>query len=103
MKSKIKLRKVDRRHVGYPRWKYFVEQPVSDQWRDGKTQYYLWRTWCWEVWGPSKELQAYDSHDTYDGVNCSNGMWCWLSDQHRLPRIYLRGDSEASAFTLQWI
>lgn len=111
MKSRIRLVKLDKRYAGYPTWAYFVEKPYTVTYNysapvnvnNPKELFLQWRTWCWETWGPSKELQEYDYHDLFDGLNCSNAHWCWLHDVHRPPRLYFKTDADASAFALQWL
>lgn len=95
----IKIKKLDKRNAGYDSWKYYVSFSVFN--KDDKIQFYNIREWCWTHWGPSKELDAYDQHDLFDDVSCSNSRWCWQYDHDR-TRIYLRGDTESIAFTLKW-
>ncbi len=102
MMQKVKLIKLDRRYAGYPTWKYFIEQPWSATDREAKLLFYRWRTWCWEHWGPSKELQQFDNYDMFDNTDCSNSHWCWLHDQHRRPRLYFKTERDAVDFTLHW-
>lgn len=97
----MKLKKLDRRNTGYLHWKYYAECESSESRAKIMVLFYDWRAWCWEQWGASKELHGYSYYDLFDGIHSSNPHWCWLSDGYK-PRIYLRGDSEASMFTLKW-
>lgn len=101
--GRAKLIKLDKRYAGYPTWKYYVERPYTFPVDHAKHLFYEWREWCWREWGPSKELQEYDNRDLFDGLRSSNPHWCWLVDRHRIPRIYLRTDEDASAFSLRWL
>lgn len=96
---KLKLKELDKRNNGYDTWKYYVEVGFNN--KRGRSDFCDVREWCWTNWGPSKELDAYDHYDLFDGVSCSNPQWCWQHDQYR-TRIYLRGDAESIAFTLKW-
>ena len=68
-----------------------------------KVKFNEMREWCWENWGPSKEMMEFDHTDLFDGVHSSNSHWCWLNDAHGRRRIYLRTDHEAELFTLRWL
>jgi hypothetical protein len=95
----IKIKQLDRRNTGYATWKYHVARMYGL----GKKQEFLeWREWCWETWGPSKEMSEYGTDDLFDGILCSNPHWCWENNEYT-SRIYLRGDEEATLFSLKWL
>lgn len=96
---KLKLTKLDKRNTGYGTWKFYVELKLLD--KNYGVDLCNVREWCWTHWGPSKELDAYDQHDIFDGVSCSNPRWCWQHDEYR-TRIYLRDEAETIAFALKW-
>ena len=98
--KKLFLKTLDKRNKGFKNWKYYVLIHSSYN-RPEKVLFCNMREWCWTNWGPSKELNSYDSNDLFDGVNCSNPRWCWQNDQFT-TRIYLKGDAESIAFTLKW-
>lgn len=100
--SDIKLVKLDLRHYGNKFWKYYIPQSKQLPLAKSKTTFYLWREWCWAEWGGSKELHYFDNLDLFDDVASSNSHWCWSTNQAHSNRIYLRGDLEASIFTLRW-
>lgn len=102
MNKKLKIKKLDARYRGYPLWKYFVEPSHYTTALEMAVMFYEWREWCWEIWGPSKELNEFDHNDLFNGVHCSNNHWCWTNDHIYGKRIYLKGDGEASVFTLRW-
>lgn len=53
------------------------------------------RNWCWEQWGPSRELEFWKP------VGNSNPAWCWLTDEWRI-RIYFASEKEAQWAVLKW-
>lgn len=98
MKS-FKLVKLDRRNKGYGTFKYYVSLPfnISPKLKDRQELFCKYRNWCWEMWGPSCEIEFYDKNEEY-----SNPNWCWESNQYNI-RIYLAEENNASAFTFKWI
>jgi hypothetical protein len=96
----IKIKKLDKRNVGYSYWKYYVQLSVNN--KNDRINFCKMCEWCWAHWGPSKEVNSYDNHDLFDDVSCSNSRWCWQNDSY-CTRIYLRDDSESIAFSLKWI
>lgn len=94
----MKLVKLDRRHTGHHQWRWFATPDIAGK----KYIFFLYREWCWEQWGPSKELNEYGYRDLFDGDYASNPHWCWSIVQRVHYRIYLRGDIEASMFTFKW-
>lgn len=105
---KTKLKKLDKRHHGFNYWKFYVEKPYvyydTVYPNDGKILFFKWRTWCWENFGPSKEVESYNKDDLFDDKNCSNSRWAWMADYHNSRfRIYFCDDSTASIFSLRWL
>lgn len=94
--SQLKLKKLDSRNIGYlGNWKFYVQIDVQ--------QISKIRQWCWETWGPSKDMSEFDYND-----DCANEHWCWfkqISKQHTLylHRIYLKTEEAATLFTLRWL
>lgn len=101
---KSKLITLDRRHTGYGIWKYYVKSPLTQQYKVNKYLFYAWRAWCWETWGPSKEMTEYDIDSILvdDMQNCTNNHWSWQNDKLTKYRIYLKNDDDASMFILKW-
>jgi hypothetical protein len=98
---KIKIKRTDKRHTAYDRFKYYVEVK-NDVWPERVAvheKFFELRLWCWETWGPSREVDRYslDYKDTPD----KNIHWAWLNDQYR-ARLYLGGPEDAAFFTLKW-
>lgn len=98
MKSKKIFTRLDRRHTGFRDWKYFLNKPLGD-----RQTFHIWRAWCWNTWGPSKELHDWINDTKYPMTidACRNPQWCWQNDQYA-TRIYLRDDKELSQFLFQW-
>lgn len=109
--SKVIYKKLDKRNSGYPIWKYYINRPRSlfsnrVSLFESNQRFYIWRAWCWETWGPSKELAAWIVDSQHTGIEmpeCQNEHWTWISDQYQyINRIYLRSDEELSMFILRW-
>lgn len=99
---KIEVKRTDKRHTGSDRFKYYVKIKYTE-WEERKLQmekFFELRQWCWETWGPSREVTAYNDIEgawTED----QNHAWSWVNDEHR-ARLYLCGKEEAAHFTLRW-
>lgn len=96
--NKLKLIKLDSRYSGFPIWQFMAQSNNTQN----RLDFHKGRVWCWEQWGPSKELFYFGHTDKYDNIDCSNNKWCW-STVDRFARIYLRTETEASMFSLSWI
>lgn len=99
---KITVKKTDKRHTGSDRFKYYVDiRPTTyTEWQLAEEKFYEMRQWCWETWGPSREVDKYKSIEgAYTGDQ--NHAWSWINDQHRY-RLYLGNKEEAAHFTLKW-
>lgn len=101
---KIKLKKTDKRMTGCDRFRYYVDirlagfppgspRPIN--------KFYELRVWCWETWGPSREVDQY--HEVKPGWYDQDQSvhWSWINDQYK-HRLYLAGDDEAALFMLKW-
>lgn len=97
MKRRSLFKKVDKRNTGYPEWKYIINYPgyVRQQ------MFYKWREWCWQTWGPSKEIDAWKKDMNDPNAVSQNSNWCFQHDQYSI-RIYLRSDKDLSMFLLRW-
>jgi hypothetical protein len=97
----FKIQKLDKRHTGETSFKYYIQAPTANS-----KEYYDIRAWCWETWGPSKELHFWlnDARMSWgqpEKVSCQNEHWCWLTDAYH-PRLYFRTDKELVLFKLRW-
>ena len=98
---KIKVKKTDKRHTAFDRFGYYVEIK-RDDWAERfavNEKFYELRLWCWETWGPSREVDQY-SLDFENPVD-KNNHWSWINDQYR-SRLYLANPEDAAYFTLKW-
>jgi len=100
--------KMDSRYKGFPEFKYCIDgkskfKGIGGKDTSRKELFYLWRIWCWDTWGPSKELNDWleDQRDLLHIHIASNHSWCWVNDDFA-TRIYLRTDSELTLFLLKW-
>jgi hypothetical protein len=98
---KIKIKKTDKRHIAYDRFGYYVEIK-RDDWAERHAvheKFFEIRLWCWETWGPSREVDQYSLE--YSNTPDKNDKWSWINDQYR-ARLYLGDKAEAAYFTLKW-
>ncbi len=98
----IKVKKTDKRHTGHLRFKYYVEIKPKEyiEYKLVMEKFFELRQWCWETWGPSREIDQYSSIEG-NWAEDQNHAWSWVNDQHR-ARLYLGGKEEAAFFTLKW-
>lgn len=101
---KLLLRKTDSRFTGHDLFKYYIKiRPDLSE--SATEEFYRLRVWCWETWGPSREVNGVRIENrpwitnNYEGDY--NRNWSWLYDDYR-ARIYLAGDHEAALFKLKW-
>ncbi len=86
----MKIVKLDRRYTGGRQFDYAVE--FTHPFKDGELFCEV-REWCWETWGPGRELKFVD-------IN-SKDHWCFMTDNYR-TRIYLSDTPEVEWLTLRW-
>lgn len=106
---KIRLRKTDKRHTGHDRYQFYVDIKY-DHWSENshssQLMFYKLRVWCWETWGPSREVDQWNISSNVIippelDPNDKNPHWSWVNNQYRY-RIYLAGTNEAALFKLKW-
>lgn len=85
----MKIGKLDKRHNGHGKFKYYVNFSFNTL-----QKFVEVRNWCWQTWGPSAEL------DTLKKIS-NVAKWSWICDQYN-TRIYLNGDTEYQWFVLKW-
>lgn len=98
----IKIRKTDARFTGFNRFKYYVKiKPVYNE--SAMEEFFKLRAWCWETWGPAREVDAPVPKDHIENKfqDDINDCWSWLNDEYR-ARIYLRDKDEVALFQLKW-
>ena len=98
---KIKVKRTDKRHTAHGRFSYYVEIKADrvNERHDVREKFFELRLWCWETWGPSREVDQY-SLDHPDPTD-KNNHWSWINDPYR-ARLYLAGPEDAAFFTLKW-
>ena len=80
--------KLDNRYSGCRHWKYLVSlRDINDL--------ITVRNWCWEVWGASCERELWQIAPD------ANQHWAWSCNEY-YRRIYLKTDTELSAYLLQF-
>ena len=97
----IKIKKLDKRHTGYGKFKYAVHSNSLYS-----KEFYDIRSWMWSTWGASKELKDWmiDSRiilSKSESLGCQNEYWSWQNDDYH-RRLYLRTDKELVLFKLRW-
>lgn len=98
---KIKVKRTDKRHTAHGRFSYYVEVK-HDAWPERRLvheKFFELRLWCWETWGPSREVDQYSLD--FDNPPDKNDHWSWLNDPYR-ARLYLGSPEDAAFFTLKW-
>jgi hypothetical protein len=104
---KMKVKKLDRRFTGHNQWNYYVDFKQTMVTEDAREWFFAVRVWCWEQWGPSREANSFYSSrlelfpSDHPEVLDKNENWSWIMDEYKY-RIYLKGNNEASLFTLKW-
>ena len=98
---KINVKQTDGRFKGSRYFKYYVD--LECQYAEtNEKNFFAVREWCWETYGPSKEIDSWlrDKNKSSDIIS-QNQKWCWHNDAYT-ARIYLRTNKEADWFTLKW-
>lgn len=88
-----KVKRLTRQYNGYGRFKYVI-QPTACVTVEGQNRLCNWRNWCWETWGPGREL-------LWSTVSTPDAVWAW-DTEHSNKRIYLQSDAELVLFQLKW-
>lgn len=106
VKNKI-FTKLDRRNTGFGYWEYYINRPKRAfnsnlSLYECQQTFFSWREWCWQTWGPSKELDDWleDIRQNKDAVS-HNEYWCFQNRDYS-TRIYLKSNKELSLFLLKW-
>lgn len=98
----IQVKKTDARFVGSNRFKYYIKiKPRHDE--SATEEFFKLRVWCWETWGPSREVNSRVANDYIVNkyTDDSNEHWSWLNDEYR-ARLYLKDKNEVALFQLKW-
>lgn len=104
---KLKVKKLDKRFTGHDKWQYYIDFQRNHMEEDAREWFFAVRVWCWETWGPGRETNQYYSKklesnpNIHPEVKDKNESWSWINDEYKF-RIYLKGNEEATLFTLRW-
>ena len=96
------IRKTDSRFTGHDKFQYYVKiRPRFTE--SALEEFYRIGSWCWETWGPAREVNAKVANDYIENkfTDDLNEQWAWLNDDYR-ARIYLKGKEEVAMFRLRW-
>lgn len=94
---KYTITKLDRRHKGQAQFRFYIT-PVWSSTLADKIQFFEWRKWCWETWGPGMEREQ----AIYFGSNQYQiGRWAWHTEDGA-KRLYFATDKELNWFNLKW-
>ena len=87
---------------GHSQFKYYVDigYERSDPAGSVIEKFFELRQWCWETWGPSREVNEFSSKE-FAWQGDQNKQWSWINDDYR-SRLYLADKDEAAYFTLKW-
>lgn len=94
----MQIKKLDRRMNGYGDFNYGI-----DLWSDNSTKFNEIRTWCWETFGPSCELDIWNDLDR--PTDTRNEKWAWDRGQYNKSFrcvVYLQSDKELNWFKLRF-
>lgn len=94
MSEKKILREIDSRNALYGNYKYQV--------RLGRMQASHWdvETWCRNRWGSELEWQS--TGFGRGGYQSRNFHWRTVRNGRKSPLLYLKGDAEATLFSMVW-
>lgn len=94
---KPRAKKTDKRFTGREYFGYYVNLASKTT----EPNFHDVRAWCWEQWGPSKELSDWLKDRRFGAAAgpCQNPHWCWSNDEYR-RRIMFHSQEEAAMFTL---
>lgn len=88
-----KVKRLTRQYNGYGSFKYLIQPTLFNQ-NTTRQQLAKWREWCWETWGPSREL-------LWAMTETPGVTWAW-DTEHDNKRIYLKDDAELVLFQLKF-
>lgn len=87
--------KLDRRHKGHNHFTHYIAPRSSLRLAD-KLDFFEWRKWCWESFGPGYE------RDIAGDLNyLEHCRWAWHTE-HGSRRLYFASPKELNWFNLKW-
>ena len=87
---------LDRRHKGYAKFSHYITPVWSSTLKD-KLEYFEWRAWCWNTWGPGMEREIVLEF----GRDLVEPKWAWHVDKYG-RRLYFASEKELNWFVLTW-
>ena len=88
-----RVKQLTRQYNGHTHFKYII-QPTEKNILIARNQLAEWREWCWQTWGPGREL-------LWSITATPHAVWSWDSE-HDNKRIYLKSDAELVLFELKF-
>lgn len=98
--NKFIVSKLDRRHAGYSQFTHYIVAVWSSRLED-KLQFFEWRKWCWETWGPGIER---DIAIELGSKQFEVTRWAWHTGHgaQQARRLYFASEKELGWFILKW-
>jgi len=97
--KKFTVNKLDKRHKGYNLFTHYIVPVWSSQLKD-KLEFFEWRKWCWDTWGPGMERDIVIDLDSQFWKDNSL-RWCWHTNDGA-KRLYFASEKELNWFVLTW-
>jgi hypothetical protein len=97
--KKFNITKLDRRHKGYRLFTHYIAPVWSSQLAD-KLEFFEWRKWCWNTWGPGMEREIVLDLDKQYWKD-EDVRWAWHT-QDGAKRLYFASEKELNWFVLTW-
>jgi hypothetical protein len=88
-----KVKRLTKQYNGYGHFKFLI-QPTAFNIVTNRHHLAEWREWCWETWGPGREL-------LWSVTGTPDAVWSW-DTEHGHYRIYLKSDAELVLFQLKF-
>jgi hypothetical protein len=89
--------KLDRRHKGRHQFSHYI-MPIWSSRLEDKLQFFEWRKWCWETWGPGLEREIAIEYGSNYYPTC---RWAWHTEDGA-KRLYFQSQKELNWFLLKW-
>ena len=97
--KKFVISKLDRRHKGFNSFSHFIVPSWNSTLRD-KLEFFEWRKWCWDTWGPGLEREVVLDLGKDIGLGLEP-KWAWHLDKYG-RRLYFATEKELNWFVLTW-
>ena len=97
--KKFTVARLDRRHKGYRQFSHYI-MPVWSSTLKDKLDFFEWRKWCWNTWGPGLEREGVLELGKDIGLGLEP-KWAWHLDKYG-RRLYFATEKELNWFVLTW-